>query len=371
MTQKTNPELRVSQPRTDRCFDTSHSMPVVSLPVEVDIRNCDAIDLLRSLPDNSVDLILTDPPYMISDRKGSNYSAGDWDKEYTMEKLNYSMGLLSPKVKPGGTCIIFFDFRKMTHLYDMMEKHGFKNLRQIFWHKTNPRATHSKSYYHMATEFALVGIKKGAKHTFNSENDKGIYEYPIPGGKIRKHPTQKPEKLFEELIQKHSNKGDLVVDPFLGSGTTAAAAKNTGRRFTGSEINPNYFKEIELRVASCQARAVVVSKPEEFEVSPTYSVGEYVQVLSEDGDWLAKILETREGQVRVEWWYFKDTMPVVSDRVKDDDLVLDNDYEPLWIDVDCIQGPEDVSAYKKRFMVTTNRNGKKRKYNVDKIPNEN
>ena len=72
MTQKTNPELRVSQPRTDRCFDTSHSMPVVSIPVEVDIRNCDGIDLLRSLQDNSVDLILADPPYGISKDSGMN-----------------------------------------------------------------------------------------------------------------------------------------------------------------------------------------------------------------------------------------------------------------------------------------------------------
>jgi len=89
---------------------------------------------------------------------------------------------------------------------------------------------------------------KGAKPTFNSSYDKGIYdkgvyEYPIYGGKDRFHPTQKSLPLFEDLIIKHSNEGDIVLDCFLGSGTTAAAALNTNRKFIGCELEKDYFEK--------------------------------------------------------------------------------------------------------------------------------
>ena len=364
-------------------------MPVVSKP---DIRNCDGIDLLHSLPDNSIDLFLTDPPYMISKDSGMNKlherkkageeltktekkfakptNFGKWDEDFTLEILEEFIELYYKKLKPGGTCIVWFDWEKITPLVQMMKKNKFKQSRWFVWIKTNPQPLNSKiNYLSNAKEIAVSFVKKN-KAIYNSSYNKGVYFYPIAAGKDRFHPTQKSLPLFEEPIKEHTNEGDLVVDTFLGSGTTAVAAKRTGRRFIGSEKDSDYFKKIEHRVASCPAPEDVVSKPEEFEVSPTYSVGEYIQVRLEDGDCLAKILATRDGQVEVEWWYFKDTMPVVSDRVKTDDLVLDNDHPPHWIDVECIQGLEDVSAYKKRFMVTRDRNDNKRKYDViDKIPN--
>jgi site-specific DNA-methyltransferase (adenine-specific) len=91
---------------------------------------------------------------------------------------------------------------------------------------------------------------KGGKATFNSKYDKGIYEYPIYSGKDRFHPTQKSLSLFEELINKHSNEGDVVVDPYVGSGTTAVAAKNTNRIFICGEPSDEYFQEGYDRVYS-------------------------------------------------------------------------------------------------------------------------
>ena len=129
------------------------------------------------------------------------------------------------KLRDGGTCIIFFDLWKLTPLKELMEKHKFKQLRFIEWIKTNPQPINSRvNYLTNSREIALLGVKKG-KPTFNSEYDKGIYEFPIQGGKKRFHPTQKSIKLFEDLIKKHSNEGDLVVDTFLGGGTTAIASK--------------------------------------------------------------------------------------------------------------------------------------------------
>ena len=88
---------------------------------------------------------------------------------------------------------------------------------------------------------------KGSCPTFNSKYDNAIYEYPLQGGKNRFHPTQKNLLLFEDLIKKHSNEEDIVLDTFLGSGTTAIACKNTNRKFMGCEISKEYYdKFVEL-----------------------------------------------------------------------------------------------------------------------------
>ena len=148
------------------------------------------------------------------------------------------------KLKNGGTLIIFFDLWKITILKNLMEKYNFKQIRFIEWIKTNPQPLNSKiNYLTNCREIALVGIKK-SKPTFNSSYDNGIYHYPLQGGKNRFHPTQKSLKLFEELIKKHSKEGDIIMDTFLGSGTTALACKNLNKKFIGCEINLNYFNKI-------------------------------------------------------------------------------------------------------------------------------
>jgi DNA modification methylase len=129
------------------------------------------------------------------------------------------------------------------------EKTGFKQIRFIEWIKTNPMPLNqSVNYLTNCREVALLGVKSG-QPTFNSKYDKGTYLFPIQTGKKgERHPTQKSLKLFETLIMKHSNKGDLVVDPFLGGGTTAIACKNTNRNFKGCEVNKDYFDIIQKKL---------------------------------------------------------------------------------------------------------------------------
>ena len=144
--------------------------------------------------------------------------------------------------------IMFYDVWKVTPLKSMMEASKFKQIRLIEWVKTNPVPINSKiNYLTNSREIALTGVKK-SKPTFNSEYDNGIYRYPIYHGKDRFHPTQKNLKLFEELIQKHSNEGDTVLDCFLGSGTTAVAALNTKRNFIGCEIDDGYYNKMVERI---------------------------------------------------------------------------------------------------------------------------
>jgi site-specific DNA-methyltransferase (adenine-specific) len=266
---------------------------------DIDIQNMDGLQYLATIPNNSVDLILTDPPYIISKETGMNthynnvkqneennvefvkteeewesykdeneieddenkekymkYGTiygkkycvktdyGDWDSEFTMELLDQFIAEYYKKLKKGGTLIIFFDLWKITPLKDLMEKHKFKQIRFIEWIKTNPQPINSAvNYLTNCREIALLGIK-GAKPTFNSKYDNGIYMFPLQGGKNRFHPTQKSLPLFETLIEKHSNENDLVLDTFLGGGTTAIACKNKKRRFKGCEISKEYIDKV-------------------------------------------------------------------------------------------------------------------------------
>ena len=103
------------------------------------------------------------------------------------------------------------------------------------------------NYLTNCREIALLGVK-GGKPTFNSKYDNAMYQFPLQGGRERFHPTQKSIPLFEELIKKHSNEDDIVMDTFLGGGTTAIACKNTNRRFRGCEISKEYYEKIMERI---------------------------------------------------------------------------------------------------------------------------
>lgn len=269
----------------------------------INIENNDGLEFLKSVKNNSIDLILTDPPYVISKNSGMNtqynkiinneckktedewntfkktlkkpenellnekgvgwskenylnygdilgkkYAIktdyGDWDRHFSMKQLELFIEQYYNKLRNGGTCIIWFDIWKLSYLKELLEKYKFKQIRFIEWIKTNPQPLNSKvNYLTNCREIALLCVKK-SKPTFNSKYDNAIYNFPIASGKNKFHPTQKNINLFEELIKKHSNENDMVMDTFLGSGTTAIACKNLNRNFTGCEINEEYYKKI-------------------------------------------------------------------------------------------------------------------------------
>ena len=139
---------------------------------------------------------------------------------------------------------MFFDLWKLSELKALFEKHKFKQIRFIEWIKTNPQPLNSRvNYLTNCREIALLGVKGGSP-VFNGQYDNGIYQFPLQGGKNRFHPTQKSLPLFEELIKKHSNENSVVLDTFLGAGTTAFACKNTNRRFKGCEVDKEYYDKV-------------------------------------------------------------------------------------------------------------------------------
>lgn len=218
--------------------------------------NESCFDFLKKIPNKSVNLVLIDPPYEISrntnfqngeltgtdtDRFRISMDFGDWDKNFT--GLDQVFKESHRILKDGGTIICFYDIWKLSIIKEYLDNAKFKQPRFIEWIKTNPVPINSKiNYLTNSREIAIVGIKK-SKPTFNSQYDNGIYSYPICQDKGRFHPTQKPLALIKELIQKHSNEGDVVLDCFAGSGTTGVAALELNRDFMGCEINTEYYQK--------------------------------------------------------------------------------------------------------------------------------
>ena len=222
----------------------------------------DSLSLMAKMEKESVDLVLTDPPYIISkptgfqsvkngvERFAVSTEHGEWDKaeNFSLEDLRDSVKEYYRVLKKHGTAIIFCDLWKISDVKRIMEEAGFKQIRFIEWLKTNPVPLNSsRNYLTNAREVALLGVKV-SKPTFHSSYDNGIYQLPICHEKGRFHPTQKPLMLMQQLIEKHSNPGDVVLDTFAGAATTLLAAKNLGRGFIGCELDEEFFVKAEARL---------------------------------------------------------------------------------------------------------------------------
>jgi site-specific DNA-methyltransferase (adenine-specific) len=194
----------------------------------------DCLELMKKLPDKSVDLILTDPPYGKKADRGTNgfgsaknrRYAGGWDgkipeKEYFSEMFRVAKN------------VVIFGGNYFCHL--LPPSAGW-----IFWDKKgdikfqNPFADGELIYTSFKGPLKKIVFKQQGFITDSKD--------------VRYHPTQKPSELVVQIIEKYSNPGDLVLDPFLGSGTTAVAAIRTGRRYIGFELDPNYFEIAQKRI---------------------------------------------------------------------------------------------------------------------------
>ncbi len=226
------------------------------------IKNEDCFEGIKDIKKNTVDLILTDPPYFIS--KKSNFHRGgatdekfvkmthefgEWDTDSEKIPIRELFEQYYRVLRMGGTLIIFFDIWKSNEIKEAADAVGFNQARVCQWVKTNPTPINSKfNYLSNGIEYFFTFVKY-RKGTFHSKYDHGIYRYPICHGRERTiHPTQKPLKLISDLILKHSNEGDLVLDTFGGSGTTAESCILLKRNFILYESNPEYYEISQKRI---------------------------------------------------------------------------------------------------------------------------
>jgi site-specific DNA-methyltransferase (adenine-specific) len=208
----------------------------------------DCLELMLEIPDGSVDMICTDVPYNAVNRKSSglrNLDKGIADSaEFDMRALV----LQSSRVLKG-SAYVFCGREQIGPLSTLMEENGL-TVRVGVWQKTNPSPMNGEKLWLSGLEFCVFGRKP--KATFNEHCKSPLWSFASQKSKI--HPTQKPIKLFEHLIRASSNPGDLVLDPFAGSGTAAIAAENAGRRWTCIERDPTYYEAAVGRVSDHVSR---------------------------------------------------------------------------------------------------------------------
>ncbi|MEA3264457.1 MAG: site-specific DNA-methyltransferase [Pseudomonadota bacterium] len=267
----------------------------------------DCIEAMRSLPDASIDMIFADPPYNLqlggdlSRPDGSHVDAvtDHWDQfdsfaaydKFSREWLTEARRLL----KPNGSLWVIGSYHNIFRLGAMLQDMGFWILNDIVWRKANPMPNFKGTRFTNAHE-TLIWCSMGekAKYTFNYRAMKTLNDelqmrsdwvLPICGGQERLkkaghkvHPTQKPEALLYRVMLATTNKGDVVLDPFFGTGTTGAVAKRLGREWIGCERESIYreaaLERIELALPLDESALTTMQSPK---AAPKVAFGTLVE----------------------------------------------------------------------------------------------
>ena len=249
------------------------------LPLDQILRE-DCIDAMAQLPDKSIDCIFADPPYNLQlggdlfRPDGSQVDAvdDDWDKfdsyasydRFTQAWLGQARRIL----KDDGTIWVIGSYHNIFRVGAAIQDEGFWILNDIVWRKANPMPNFKGTRFTNAHETLIWAAKsEGARYTFNYQAMKALndelqmrsdWTFPICSGAerlkdedgVKAHPTQKPEALLYRVLLATTKPGDVVLDPFFGTGTTGAVAKRLGRRWIGIEREPRYIRVARERIAA-------------------------------------------------------------------------------------------------------------------------
>jgi modification methylase len=237
----------------------------------------DCIEAMRSLPDACIDMVFADPPYNLQlggdlfRPEGGRVDAvdNDWDKFDSNAAYDaFSKAWLKEArriLKPNGTLWVIGSYHNIFRVGATLQDEGFWILNDIIWRKVNPMPNFRGTRFTNAHE-TLIWASKGekSKYTFNYRAMKTLndelqmrsdWSFPICGGQERlkrngtkAHPTQKPEALLYRILLACTNPGDVVLDPFFGTGTTGAVAKRLGRHFIGVEREADYVSVAQERI---------------------------------------------------------------------------------------------------------------------------
>lgn len=217
-----------------------------------EIHTGDARDLIRSVPDASVDLICTDPPYNLA-----NYSRGNlamsWRSDFNNDVADWDRTTFDPKdwsdelrrvLAPHGNLFVFTSYNLLGRWHEVFDP-TFDTFQFLVWHKTNPPPKLRRAGFLNSCELVVCCWNQG--HTWNFDRQRDMHNFieaPVCAGHERvrdpKHPTQKPLAVLRRLVELASRPGDLVLDPFMGVGSTGVAALELGRRFLGFELDEGY-----------------------------------------------------------------------------------------------------------------------------------
>jgi len=303
-----------------------------SLPINQVLAG-DTIDHLKSLPENSVDVIFADPPYNLQlenelsrpDSSKVDAVNDDWDQFGSFKDYdNFSRLWLKEAqriLKPNGTIWVIGSYHNIFRIGYILQDLGYWILNDIIWQKANPMPNFKGTRFTNAHETIIWASKNknSKKYVFNYEAMKSLNEntqmrsdwfLPICNGHERLrdskgkkvHSTQKPESLLHRVIISSSNPGDIILDPFFGTGTTGAVAKKLSRSFIGIERDNKYISHAQKRIDKVipyENESILVTKSKKSE--PRVPFGWLVErKLIEPGDNLYDSAKKYKAKVRAD-----------------------------------------------------------------------
>ena len=237
---------------------------------QIDLYNNDCLTILKTIEDSIVDLVLTDPPYNLgnfmqerqtnmSKLRGNHFVGTEWDNlgyKQWYDHMDEFFEQLFRVSKVGSSVIVFMSLIRVESIISLATKHGFYYKTTGIWHKKNPIPRNMKLHFINSVEGWIYFIKphKNKKTGKFNGNGKAIHDFIETSvinnseKKYGNHPTQKPEELMRFFIELLSDEEDLVLDPFMGSGTSGFVALKNKRNYIGIEIGKEYFDLSKRRI---------------------------------------------------------------------------------------------------------------------------
>lgn len=223
--------------------------------------NGNCINFLKFIESSTVDLILTDPPYNLGNfmhKRNTNlvkmrenqFAYAGWDN-LSQDDWEIEMDIFfkesSRVLKKSGTLLLFMSLIKIETIVKLAAKYKFYYKTTGIWHKTNPMPRNMNIHFVNSTEAWIYFVKDDTSGTFNN-NGEVVHDFietsltTSKEKKFGKHPTQKPTKIISHFIKHLSNENDVVLDPFMGSGTTGVCSRIMNRKFIGIELDKEYYE---------------------------------------------------------------------------------------------------------------------------------
>lgn len=211
----------------------------------------DFLDLIKNISDGSIDLVATDPPYRTTSRGSCGGTGGILKEQLNMKgkvfahndiKISDWIGEVYRVIKEGGHCYIMCNNVNLHEYLDEIKKAGFNIFKILVWKKDNCIT----NMYYMDSHEYVIFCRKGKAVKINNCGTKSVLE--VPNVKNKMHPTEKPVELMKILVGNSSQPREVVLDPFMGVGSTGIACKSLGRSFIGFEIDENYFNIAKERI---------------------------------------------------------------------------------------------------------------------------
>jgi site-specific DNA-methyltransferase (adenine-specific) len=210
---------------------------------KIQLINADCLQAMKDIPDGSIDMVLTDIPYGEVNRDSNGLRNLDKGKADTINTLDLEKTVNELIRVCRGSLYIFCGTEQVSNIRKLFVNEKLST-RLCIWEKTNPSPMNGQHIWLSGIECCVYAKKKNA--VFNEHCKNSVFRFPSTRSKI--HPTQKPVKLMQYMIEASSNEGDTVLDAFMGSGTTGVACKNLNRNFIGIELDETYFNLAKDRI---------------------------------------------------------------------------------------------------------------------------